>query len=168
MERPSGLNPQLFHLQKDYMSARLEAKEEQIRQLEQQHRALQQMLMNRTKVDNREQANMCLCTSLANRATNCFSCVSVCVLTCIFLFLSHPSFLSLSRAQMDSMWGHPWQPVILMIFIAMITMNVIRPHMQQVGGRQCHTQKAHRHTFIGFRFDFACRFLYNIVDLEFF
>ena len=50
VERPSGLNPQLFHLQKDYMSARLETKEEQIRQLEQQLRALQQMVADRTKV----------------------------------------------------------------------------------------------------------------------
>ena len=50
VERPSGLNPQLFHLQKDYMSARLETKEEQIRQLEQQLRTLQQMVSDRTKV----------------------------------------------------------------------------------------------------------------------
>ena len=103
VERPSGLNPQLFRLQKDYMSARLETKEEQIRQLEQQRRAVQQMLVDKTKVDSREQTNMCLCTSLANRATNCFSCVSVCVLTCVSLFLSHASSLTLSRAHMDSM-----------------------------------------------------------------
>ena len=90
VERPSGLNPQLFHLQKDYMSARLETKEEQIRQLEQQCRAVQQMLVDKTKVRRQQGANKHVSLyQLGKQGNKLFLlCVCVCSNMCISLSLS--------------------------------------------------------------------------------
>ena len=48
-ERASTLDPSFYHLQKDYMSTRLEAKEQHIKQLEHQLQALKQMIADKER-----------------------------------------------------------------------------------------------------------------------
>ena len=51
VEKPSGLDPSFYQLQKDYMSTRLDTKEQHIKQLEHQLQALRDMIADKEKED---------------------------------------------------------------------------------------------------------------------
>jgi hypothetical protein len=55
VEKPSGLDPSFYQLQKDYMSTRLDTKEQHIKQLEHQLQALRDMIADKEKEDVKQQ-----------------------------------------------------------------------------------------------------------------
>ena len=59
-ERSSSLDPSFYHLQKDLMSTRLEAKEQHIRQLEHQLQALKQMIADKEREVKVSTFTLCL------------------------------------------------------------------------------------------------------------